>query len=244
VSTEYSGDSSPSARVDSDRPCLWCRQPLEATQLRWCSKRCRQTAWRARKLASVEAVASVPKRLAYADPPFPGCARYYRDQPTYAGEVDHGRLLEQLATYDGWALSTSRKALRDVLSLVHGGDIIVAPWVKVHPPAKARGPSNVHEYVIVSPARRRMPGPPDALVAAVARGGDSDLIGRKPLRFVFWVFDLLGASPGDELDDLFPGSGVVSRCWDEFSRAAPESPRTSATAAPGDGDADSCAPGA
>jgi hypothetical protein len=134
------------------------------------------------------------------------------------------RPVDQLATYDGWALSTSRRSLRDVLLLVPGGDLI----------AKSRGPSNIHEYVIVSPARRRMPGPPDALVAAVARGGDSDLIGRKPLRFVFWVFELLGASPGDALDDLFPGSGVVSRCWEELSRAEALSPRTSATAAPGD----------
>ena len=212
---------SPAARADSDRRCLWCRVPLEVTQLKWCSKRCRQTAWRARRLASREYSDDTTKRLAYADPPYPGLAHYYRDQPTFSGEVDHGRLLEQLATYDGWALSTSRKALRDVLSLAPGGDeLIVAPWVKTHHRPKSRGPANIHEYVVVRPARRKLNGPPDALVAAAARGGDSDLIGRKPLRFVFWVFELLGASPGDDLDDLFPGSGVVGRCWCEFVRAS------------------------
>ena len=30
-------------------------------------------------------------RFAYADPPYPGLsARYYRNEPTFAGEVDHG----------------------------------------------------------------------------------------------------------------------------------------------------------
>jgi hypothetical protein len=142
------------------------------------------------------------------------------------------RLLEQLETFDGWALSTSRRSLRYILSLIPGGDglsptpgddeLIVAPWVKTHFRPKARGPANIHEYVLVKPARRLINGPPDALVAAAARGGDSNLIGRKPIRFCFWVFNLLGASPGDDLDDLFPGSGVVGRCWSEFRRTSME----------------------
>lgn len=144
----------------------------------------------------------------------------YRDQPTFGGEVDHARLLEQLATFDGWALSTSRKALRDVLSLMDRTDCVtICPWVKVHHHSRARGPSNVHEYLIVKPARLLFPGVPDALVAAVAKGGDSDLIGRKPLKFVAWLFQLLGAQPHDTLDDLFPGSGIVGRCWGEFRRS-------------------------
>jgi len=45
-----------------------------------------------------------PKRIAYADPPFPGMARkYYQHEPTYAGEVDHRALLAELVTFDGWA---------------------------------------------------------------------------------------------------------------------------------------------
>lgn len=39
-------------------------------------------------------------------------------------------------------------------------------------------------------------------------------MGRKPTTFVAWMFDALGALPGlDELDDLFPGTGVVGQCW-------------------------------
>ena len=31
-----------------------------------------------------------------------------------------------------------------------------------------------------------------------------------------WIFDLLGAAPGDTLDDLFPGSGAIGRAWAAF----------------------------
>jgi hypothetical protein len=210
----------------SDGPhCTWCG--VAVVGRRWCSKRCRQTAWRARRLAVVEDLGDTPKRLAYADPPYPGLsAKYYRDEPSFGGEVDHRRLLEQLSTYDGWALSTSRRALPRVLSLGDRADveIVVCPWVKTHHPAPARGPSNVHEYVIVRPARRRLPGVPDALVAAAARGGGA-LPGRKPIRFVLWLFSLLGAAPNDSLDDLFPGTGIVGRCWAEFCRKSTSATR-------------------
>ncbi|MGZ4619816.1 MAG: hypothetical protein ACXV3F_14160 [Frankiaceae bacterium] len=43
-----------------------------------------------------------PLRLAYADPPYPGKARLYRDHPDFGGEVDHAALIEHLAAYDGW----------------------------------------------------------------------------------------------------------------------------------------------
>jgi len=246
TSLEYSGDTSPhprgdtspSARAHTDkslryrgdvspapggRDCLWCRQSLEVadSRARYCSRKCRQAAFRSRRLSVAKALSDRTMRLGYGDPPYPGLAyRYYRNEPTYAGEVDHVRLLEQLVTYDGWALSTSRKALRYVLSLVPCWiDVRICPWVKTHNRAIANGPSNIHEYVIVKPARLLKPGPPDALVAAVARGGDSQLVGRKPIRFVAWLFELLGAAPSDEFHDLFPGSGIVGRCWEEFCRS-------------------------
>lgn len=45
----------------------------------------------------------------------------------------------------------------------------------------------------------------------------SDLIGRKPLAFCVWLFELLGAQPGDELVDLYPGSGQVGHAWTAFA---------------------------
>lgn len=214
------------------RLCLWCRRPLEPTQERWCGKKCRQTAWRARRLAVAEGLGDVdiagrgerlaPKRLAYADPPYPGLSRkYYRDEPNYAGEVDHRELVASLMErYDGWALSTSSKALRDVLPLCPP-DARVAAWGKLGGvSSKTRGPHSRWEPVIYVPARVRRPGLRDWLQAHPARGGGS-LMGRKPLVFCAWVFALLGAEPIDELDDLFPGTGVVSKAWEQFRTLSP-----------------------
>ena len=43
------------------------------------------------------------------------------------------------------------------------------------------------------------------------------LTGAKPRGFCRWVFGLLGARPGDTLDDLFPGSGAVGAAWAEWA---------------------------
>ena len=157
-------------------------------------------------------------RLAYADPPYPGLARrYYGREPTYAGEVDHAALIASLkASYDGWALSTSARALRDLLPLCPP-EARVCAWVKPGGvPPGTRGLHNTWEPVIVVPARRERPGVRDSLVCHPARGGGS-LPGRKPIAFVRWVVQLLGARRGDTLDDLYPGTGVVGRVWAEVS---------------------------
>jgi hypothetical protein len=39
--------------------------------------------------------------------------------------------------------------------------------------------------------------------------------------FCRWLFGLLGAAPGDQLDDLFPGSGAVTRAWAVFADVKP-----------------------
>lgn len=215
------------------RRCRFCRLELPETLgplARYCSKRCRQLAWYVRRTSVLEGLGDAPKRLAFADPPYPGLSRkYYRDEPTYAGEVDHRRLLEQLSTgYDGWALATSRKALPVVLSLVPRGDasrVQVATWVKPIHRAKGRGLLNVTEFVLVVPARHRFPGTPDALVCGVARGGPSKLMGRKPIDYVLWIFRLLGALSLDTFDDLFPGTGIFGDAWRELCRSEPEASR-------------------
>jgi hypothetical protein len=45
------------------------------------------------------------------------------------------------------------------------------------------------------------------------------VVGAKPAAFCWWLFDLLGALPGDELVDLFPGSGGVGRAWRLYTSA-------------------------
>jgi hypothetical protein len=35
----------------------------------------------------------------------------------------------------------------------------------------------------------------------------------KPPRFAVWMFGQLGARAGDELVDLYPGSGAITEAW-------------------------------
>ena len=39
----------------------------------------------------------------------------------------------------------------------------------------------------------------------------SGFVGSKPSAWTHWVLDLLGFQPGDEVTDVFPGSGAVER---------------------------------
>ena len=92
--------------------------------------------WATRRFPSGPTASGVtPFRLAYADPPYPGKAFYYRDHADYGGEVDHAALIEQLAAYDGWALSTSAEALPAVLALCPPG-VRVAAWVRGERPGR------------------------------------------------------------------------------------------------------------
>jgi hypothetical protein len=51
------------------------------------------------------------------------------------------------------------------------------------------------------------------------------------------LFDALGMMPGDELDDLFPGTGIVSRAWAELGAFNPDCRREfAALASRGSGD--------
>lgn len=208
--------------VDARRLCAWCRGPIPARARRdsvCCSKRCRQARHRFGQAAGRAAAASgtEPLRLAYADPPYPGKAGLYRGHPDYAGEVDHGQLIGRLSGYDGWALSTSAAALPAVLALCPPG-VRVAAWHRGPRAARSWQPLPAWEPVIYVPGRPVDPdfGPrADSLVHGVSAMTTlpGRVIGAKPAVVCAWIFGLLGAAPGDTLDDLFPGSGAVSRAW-------------------------------
>jgi hypothetical protein len=160
-----------------------------------------------------------PLRLAYADPPYPGNAGLYRTHPDYGGEVNHARLIGRLAAYDGWALSTSAEALPSVLALCPRG-VRVAAWHRGERPAPGRRPLYAWEPVIHFGGRQlsRNPGDPrrvDSIVCGVA--ALTTLPGRvpgtKPAAVCRWIFGLLGGT----LDDLFPGSGAVTRAWAAYT---------------------------
>ena len=157
-------------------------------------------------------------RFAYADPPYPGQSkRLYGDHPDYAGEVDHAELISRLVTDypDGWALSTSATELRSILILCPA-DVQVAIWHVTnaeHPGGRKCHWWRVWEPVIVHGGRTDAPLIRNLTTAGRPRAG---FTGAKPATFSRWVFGLLGALPGDELDDLFPGSGAVGRAWEEY----------------------------
>lgn len=208
--------------------CSWCGASFDTTRRdsKWCSKRCRQTAFRVRRFGDLRAPdIDAVKHVAYADPPYQGTAKkYYQFHGDYRGEVDHGELIARLQRdyQDGWALSTSARALRDLLPLVPSYARVCA-WCKpIGVSGNTEGAHNAWEALIVVPARRLRPGVRDFLLAKPAMGGDSDLMGRKPIAFCVWLFQLLGLVRGDVIDDLFPGSGMVGRTWNELERAAKE----------------------
>ena len=167
-------------------------------------------------------------RFAYADPPYPGQSGLYRGHVDYAGEVDHPSLIAGMTDWfpDGWALSTSSESLRDVLAVSPPG-VRVAAWFRGERPTASYRPLSTWEPVVVFGGRphlspvdgRRV----DALIH-VSRPRTTDparVIGAKPAAFCYWLFDLLGARPGDELADLFPGSGGVARAWQTFTDGPP-----------------------
>jgi hypothetical protein len=158
--------------------------------------------------------------MAFADPPYPGqAAKHYADHPDYAGEVDHAELVARLVRDypDGWALSTSSPALRDVLPLCPPEARVMA-WAKPFAAFKRNvRVAYAWEPVIVKVAER-LPGaiPTRDYVAepiTLRRG----LVGAKPDAFCRWLFAAMGLRPGDELHDLFPGSGAVARAWEAWS---------------------------
>lgn len=164
-------------------------------------------------------------RLAYADPPYPGKADIYIGHADYDGEVDHAELLRRLSTYDGWALSTSADALPSIAALcvAQGLPVRIAAWWRNHVPHGTARILNAWEPVIYVPARNRRGSRAqidDALIGPTPRQRPtlpSSVKGMKPPTYCAWVFELMGASPGDELDDLYPGSGIVTRTWGLWS---------------------------
>lgn len=157
------------------------------------------------------------KRFAYADPPYPAQAkRWYGNQDSYGGEVDHVELIARLvAGYpDGWALSSSAAALRIVLALCPA-EVRVAVWYRPNsePPGNRGRWHWSWEPVIVAGGRQKWRDAPTVRDVLNAPGFSSEaaIPGQKPPAFCHWIRNLLGAIEGDTIDDLYPGSGIVSR---------------------------------
>jgi hypothetical protein len=167
-------------------------------------------------------------RFAYADPPYLGCCRLYDhfhpDGLCWDDLITHKLLIERLVTDypDGWALSASSPSLRHLLPLCPA-DARTAAWVKpfcafkrgVRPAYawepviywRGRNPSNGYRHA--PPVKGGKQTTPKDFIAApiTLRKG---LTGAKPEPVCSWILDLLNFRPGDEMDDLFPGTGIMS----------------------------------
>jgi hypothetical protein len=166
-------------------------------------------------------------KLGYADPPYIGCAHLYRDHPDYAGEVDHAALLDRLESeFDGWVLHAaatprSMAVLAPIVEKIEGARWMT--WTKGFAAFKRNVPvAYAWEPVIVKPARK--PVVSKRLVMRDWINTDTQqsitlkrgLTGAKPEAVCHWAFELMAAHPDDELCDLYPGSGAVSRAWETW----------------------------
>lgn len=160
-------------------------------------------------------------RIGYADPPYPGMAKLYKDHPDYAGEVDHAELIERLERdYDGWVLHTASTTLKDVIKLCPPEARVMA-WVKPFAAFKRNvSVAYAWEPVIVKACRK-----PVVSGRVVMRDFISEsitlkrgLTGAKPEKVCRWAFEVVGAQPHDELHDMFPGTGAVTDAWEAWRR--------------------------
>lgn len=158
-------------------------------------------------------------RCGYADPPYPGCAHLYKAHPDYAGEVDHHALLLELeAKYDGWLLHTSSPALLELAPFIPREARIMA-WVKPFAAFKRNvSVAYAWEPVIVKAVRKPLVSGRCVMRDWVSEGitMKRGLTGAKPERVCHWAFEVLGLEPADELCDLFPGTGAVSKAWETW----------------------------
>lgn len=116
-------------------------------------------------------------------------------------------------------MSCSSPSLRQLLPMCPD-DVRVAAWVKPFASFKPGvNPAYAWEPVIFRGGRkhaRKDRTVRDWLSCSITlRKG---LSGAKPPEFSGWVFSLLNAQAGDEMVDLFPGTGAVSCAWDDWSR--------------------------
>lgn len=178
------------------------------------------------------------RKFAYADPPYPGRSHLYKsvDRPG-AVEVDHAELIDRLvADYpDGWALSTDERGLWVVIPLLierrrkikariviwHQPD--ASPMGIGHPQGRDSRIGLAWEAVVIAGGRGRGAGVGDVMdhASIIRTNRNAGFVGEKPAAFAVWVCRLLGVVAGDQVDDLYPGSGAFGRAVEAFLMQPP-----------------------
>lgn len=164
-------------------------------------------------------------RFAYADPPYIGQAKKHYSHDPLCSEVDHGKLITKLLTEfpDGWALSASSPSVRYLWGFMPER-VRMAVWCKSFGAFKrgvrpaymwepvffygGRNPWNGHKAEI-PPKNGKQVTPKDYIECPITL--KKGLVGAKPEKVCNWILDLLNFQPGDELVDLYPGTGVMGR---------------------------------
>lgn len=166
-------------------------------------------------------------KFAYADPPYIGQAKRHYSHDPQCAEVDHAELIARLRTEfpDGWALSASSSSLGTIIPLLKwctGWRMGV--WCKSFCAFKrnvrpcyawepvifvgGRNPMNGHRALIPD-KNGKQTTPKDFIVEPITL--QKGLVGAKPAKVCSWILDLLNVQPGDEMVDLYPGTGIMGR---------------------------------
>lgn len=183
-------------------------------------------------------------KLAIADPPYHGRAHRYYGLGGHGGgggnrrkykaddnpeahlwdKVEtHLKLIETLNNeFEGWAIAMSSHNLSIYLSEVQTGSTSpyrVGAWIKPSSvPSGSRIRNGWEPVLFRIPNSRRSHAfgfkTQDYVIANPLR---NNFIGSKPPAWTKWVLSVLGATKEDEIIDLFPGSGAVSKELEDFS---------------------------
>ena len=157
-------------------------------------------------------------KYAYADPPYLGCGKkiygqFHDDAADWDNEATHVALIERLCDEypDGWAVSLHCPSLPLYAKHVPT-DARYGAWCKTWHQIRPTTTQWAWEPVIWRTSykdNKRSPMVRDYWVGAATR--QRGLPGAKPDGFCRWIIDLLGYKDGDQLDDLFPGTGIMGR---------------------------------
>ena len=161
-------------------------------------------------------------KFAYADPPYFGCGKslYGKHHPEAAVWDDpqtHVDLAHKLVDEypDGWVLSLNPRDLKMYLNALPD-DVRIGSWVKTFHQIRPTTTQHAWEPVVFRGGRKdnkRNPMVRDWIQANATR--QRGLPGAKPDTFNRWVLDLLNYQEGDIVDDLFPGTGGLSKVVDQ-----------------------------
>jgi len=142
---------------------------------------------------------------------------YHPEAKLWDDPATHVALVARLAAdFDGWAVAGHATTTALLLSAAPEGAQL-AIWGRPNAiPGGGRVVNSWEPVVIFVPRARRDRAAGmrvrDMLVAPVRRQG---FLGSKPPEWTRWVLDMLGYDPaGDELVDVFAGSGAVAAAAD------------------------------